>query len=47
MSEDTSLVECPACGRVEVPDRGVIESLIPGTDDLQEWEDRGPRVQVS
>jgi predicted RNA-binding Zn-ribbon protein involved in translation (DUF1610 family) len=33
---DTSLMECPSCGKVEVPDRDVLEELIPGSEELVE-----------
>jgi predicted RNA-binding Zn-ribbon protein involved in translation (DUF1610 family) len=36
--EDTDVYSCPRCGNVEVPDRDLILSLIPGTDELQGWE---------
>ena len=44
MSEEPSdLYECPRCGPVRVLDRDLIliEKLIPGSDQVESWDDRG------
>ena len=32
---DTTLLRCPTCGKVRVPDGDVIESLVPGSKEIE------------